>query len=265
MISQADLHTITDKLGAQVSVLREHLGESVTALVNSATTICESNFDAAADIITGGDQSAINDLVSAFDNQNIAWNWENVARRLYAPAVYRIDSHLRGTSGTSYSGFSYFATENAGTRYCAEFARLATLFGISFLGAAHIFWDNEDTLGTFVVSGAGQGTWTAATSPFVDGVTEWGVQPSTALETVNTAQIGAADINVKVMATDINNIDVLLTATITAASAAGAKFALTSGAVNDNFIKSIQWVQIGGGTAADEFTIQFNPIRDIAL
>lgn len=264
MISQSDLHAITDAIGAQIYQLRTYLGEDVDSLAGSATTICESLFDCNETLIAGGDQDSIKDLSGSLQSAESALDWQNIARRKYGNILGRLNTHLKNLSGTIYSGYSYFAIENTGTRYCSEFARVLTLLGINFAGAAHIFYDRDDSLGTFDVTGSGVGTWTAATSPFASGITHFGVQPSSALETIASGAIGAADITVEVMATDIYDTDILLTTTIAALSADGTKDALTGGAT-ENFIKSIKWVQCGGGTNGDQFTINFNPIRDIAL
>jgi len=267
MISQSDLHTITDKIGAQIYVLRTYLGEDVDTLGGAAATVCESLYDCGQTLIKGADIEAIKDLSSQIDSQEALWDWSNVARKIYAPLIFRLDTHLKSDSGTAYSGYSYFATENTGTRYCSEFARLLTLLGIPILGAPHIFYDRETSLGTFVLSGAGQGTWTAATSPWADGITDFGVHPSSALESVVTSAIDAGDdVDVSIMATDVNNNSVLMTTTIAAASGVGTKDSfISNGLASDNFIKAIQWVQVSGGALNDAFKIQFNPIRDIAL
>ena len=265
MISQADLHSITDRIGKEMNYLRTYVGSEVDTVVG-ATDICESLWKCWEDIRDGGDKDAIADLLSSFDNIQLTMDWENLARARYAPLIYAINSHLKARIDTSFSGYSYFATQNSGTRYCSEFCRLLTLCGVVLAGDPHGFYDGTDSLGTHTLTGAGVGDWVASAFAWPSPVSDtYGLQPSTSLETEVTAQIGAANLDVTVSAVDTEDSTIILTCQIPLNSPAGTKTALTAAAESDAHIYKILNVQVANGTALDAFKVQFNPIRDIAL
>ena len=264
MISQADLHTITDKIAGQVYSLRTNLADQTTTAGTS--DIAGSLAGIVDALITGGDQNTIPKLIPKINSLQSAIDFETLTRGYYSPLVAFLDSFLKGTSTVSYSGLSKFCVDNSGTRYSSEFMRAATLAGISIYLDSRIYYDQADNLGSYTVSGAGTGAWVASAFAWdsdVDGT--YGGQPSTGLEVETKTIIGATPIVVHVDAVDVFGNLQKLTANIPDLTVANSTIDLENLSGSDKYIVDFKEVRIEGGTAADAFDINYKPIRTIGL
>lgn len=266
MISQSDLHDITDRIGAQIEDIRTYFGEYTDTCAGAAGDISESLCKAKDDIIAGADLDAITQLIPPLDNLAVAMDFDNALKTKYGNFIRTLNSHLRGTSVSNYSGYSIFAIDNSGTRYCSEFCRLLTLFGISLAGDAHGFYDQNEDLGRFTQTAQFTGTWAASGFAWSSPVDTYGIQPScnVALIPVSDSGGGGETVDIAVSATDIDDTLVYYEVQIT------SPFLLTTpltGDASDELLKSVENVKILTASADIDliFDVHLHPIRGIAL
>jgi len=250
MISQANLHKLTDYIGKQIETLRTNIGGQVSTVAGSPSTIEESLWNSVNMLAGATDIASLSSLQVPIENIQSSIDWENIARTHYVGFIRQLNSYLLDSDTVTYNGFSKFGLDNSGTRYCSEFCRLLKLIGFVLVSDGMCFYDQTDTLGTYVVGGAGQGSWTASDFDWDDPEDTYGVQPTSGIEAEAKTQIGASDIDISVNA-------------LNATSAIGTTESLTGD--YDDYVKTIISVTVSGGTAADEFYIRWNPVRDIIL
>ena len=266
MINQADLHELTDRLAKQFDNIIDAFGLNNTTTAANVYNICDSlNFINSDIIDDSGDKDLIAKMNPTFTRTESNLDADLLGRFYYASIVSSLENILRGTSVQM--GYDQFALDNSGTRYASTFLRLAKLQGYGLLTPIWIYYDTDDTLGTFVLSGSTSGAWTASTFAWdSDVLTMYGVQPSSSIEIEAKTITGGNDIDVVVRAVEsVTESIIILTGTIPSGSAIGTAVTLTSSSSYGNHVKSISSVSVTDGTAADEFYINFKPIRVIAL
>lgn len=264
MFSQTHIHDLTDRIAKYYSLIIENIGFQQTESPSSVDTIQKSLWDIRENVLSASNDTdvmaSIGNLVKFTERRLDA---SLLARNFFASIIGAIENNIR--NGSRYDGFSAFAIENSGTRYASTFVRLLYELGYTLLVDTYCFFDSADTIGSFAVSGAGQGTWTFE-SDYKPDSDLYGVQPSTTIQAVADGLIGGSDIVITAVGIEpLNDTTIELTATIPAASADGTAVEFSGGGGFSDYIYDIKSVQISGGTAADAFDVKYKPIRTIAL